>query len=225
MRRRLLGAVVVTAATVLACGSGPGWDVSSVRGKAVVSPPDLPAPAYEVAPDRALVSVAVRARADDRAAAGQRLRTALDRVTGGGSEAGCTVEIADYAPPSPASDGVRAMAALVADVPLAEVGTVRERMDRLDACLDAIAQVQLDDVDVTIGDPVPRVDHPEAHYAALADAFAAAGARAATVAGAHPEDRRCVPTGEVLVGQGRLSGVALSLDLSCHVATAAAGGA
>jgi hypothetical protein len=214
---------------VLACGSG--GDVGSLsegyRGKAVPSSAPLPpAGAWTVPPDRALVPVSIVAPGDDFAAAAAALRGRIEAVASAGAAAACEVRVVDYTPPHRAPRGeLQAQADLVADVSLVGLATVVERMDRLDACLTALRSAAPED-QRSIGAAELRVDAPEASFDPLAVRFAADQARAASVAGAqaHPEDRRCVPSGRVLVKRPRLSGVELELDVECRIERSAAPG-
>jgi hypothetical protein len=137
-----------------------------------------------------------------------------------GAEGACEVRTLHYTPPSATSWGAfQASAELLADVALAAAATVSDRMDALDACLDALDSAQVPPEDLVVGPYALRVDAPEASFGALVDAFAAEQARAASVSGAqaHAEDRRCVPSGQVRVGRAQLAGVELSLDLECRI--------
>lgn len=214
---------LISVASGLACAGAPGERVTEqVLGDAAYSlgrgsgwaPPAVPDPAaYRVAPDRGLVAVAVRAQDDDPAQAAALVGATMERLTAA-LPAGCTLRATDYAPPI---DGVATLSATL-DVAFPDPA-FPARIDHLDACLAAL-RVDPQGVQLAVGAPVWTVDHPEAHFAALAERLTRAQTAAASIIapGVHPGDRRCVPSGEVLVGERRLDGVELRLDVTCAVA-------
>jgi hypothetical protein len=117
----------------------------------------------------------------------------------------------------------------VLDIDLTGAADPLARMDRIDACrgqLLPLTSYQSETLQgdrehhVQLHDGALEVDAPETHLQALLERRARSLVAAADVPEApqlHPEDYRCVPTGEVGLGARTLQGVVLQLDLHCRV--------
>lgn len=198
MQRKLIGLVAtvgIGGMLALACGSGPIDEYASRSSKS-----------------------ALRAEID-------ALSTALSDAPG------CTLEVRSYTAPEIYGGSWSAQARLVVDVAFDELLDVRLRMDRLDSCSAVVAARLSDEVEVeddtwlSVGTAGPTfvVDAPERHVAALAERLLRQQQAAAAIGGApqlHPEDRRCVPTGEVTVGERSIAGVELVLVAPCRIPSA-----
>jgi len=182
---------------------------------------------FRVPPDRALVAVTVGVSqpsfAETSAALSAEVANIQAALTGP-----CTTTLMDAS--SPDQDGTTwsASAELRVDIDLRGLPGVAERRTRLDTCLAALDPLLTTEwKKISVGTrivqrsaPLLSVDDPEQHRDALLAQAAASLAWAAGAAGApqlHPTDLRCVPRGTVTVGDRRLSGVVLELDLPCRV--------
>lgn len=220
-----------TAAMALACGSGP-LDIPSVRSsyESGWSVPLPPAPtAYRVPPDRAWIPVHHSRRAETAPAAGDAAKSDYEAIAAAvNAVEGCTFVLLNATiDTGPGETTVQS--ALGVWVDLAGAGDPEARFGRIHACTVPLTTFAADDAGDTrgfhVGEATPIVDDPEAHYVELADRFVARQQAAAGVTGPglHPEDRRCVPTGEVTVVSASLAGVELALDVVCRIPTEGAG--
>lgn len=220
----------------LACGglggSGRGDSYSSYGEREVVPGADGYADldrAYRVPPDRALVALTVNVHASSVTQTSSLLTTevtTLEDTLG----TRCAATVLDYTPPT-AMDTTwwSASAEVRVDIDLRGLAGVSERRGRIEACLAALDPLLTPASWKSIGDsprqmrrspPVLAVDAPDQHRDALLERARTELAWAASATGApqlHPEDLRCVPYGTVRVGDKRLSGVVLTLDLPCRV--------
>lgn len=220
----------------LACGvigSGPD-SLVDYRSSAYTPPSGADAypaldRAYRVPPDRASVAVTLQVREPEAAAAGSQLTSEIAAVTKGAGDR-CTAALQDASPPTPAGSAEWSASAEVrVDIDLKGLPTVEERRAKIDACLAGIdplvtrdewKKVAAGERQVQRSAPVLSVDDPTRHRDALLDRARAELTWAAAAAGApqlHPEDLRCVPDGIVHAGDARLSGVVLTLGMTCRV--------
>ncbi len=186
--------------------------------------------AYRVPPDRASVAVTIQVEQPTPAETTRLLTSevaAVVQVVG----SGCSASPLDYTSPAPrGADTWTATAEVRLDIDLRTLTTVDTRRDRIDGCLAGIAPLLTVEGWKKVGpsgtrhvqrsEPVLMVDAPDQHRDALLAKERARLAWAATAAGApqlHPTDLRCVPDGNVLVGDRRLSGVVLMLEMPCRV--------
>jgi len=232
-RTTSITAATITAIALLACGSGPLE--RSVRDYSKAQPPDHDPTAlhgrYTVPPDRALLPVRVRVEAPDPDGPSEQVRSELDALSTAVSDLPpCTLLVQDYRPPSRSGDDWVAEAWATLDIDLSQLTTPAERMERIDQCRGAVLprttryaeEVEGTDNErsLSIGSYTLMVDAPEAHIEQLLKRRART-LQAVTPPLApqlHPEDYRCVPTGEVKVGARSLAGVVLSLGQTCRVA-------
>lgn len=189
--------------------------------------------AYVVAPDRGLLTVTVHASA-------ATLAEALTTTTNSASALvdalkavpGCEARLADVdLPHATGQDHYGASAEVFVDVDLRQLATVAERAARLASCLRVLDEelrrvAKVDALGMTPTTPLLTVDNPKEHLDVLLRR-AAASLQAAKIEGTtpplFPDERRCVPTGEVIVTSRRLSGLALEPQLECRVAPGGAG--
>ncbi|MES2643992.1 MAG: hypothetical protein V4850_31170 [Myxococcota bacterium] len=246
-RRSLLSpfapAVGLVLGLALACGglggSGRGDSFSSSTEREVAPGAEGYAAldqAYRVPPDRAVVAVTIGVTAGSVAETSSALTTevtTLEQALG----TRCTAAVLDYGPPTATGDTSWAATAEVrVDIDLRGLPGVSERRERIDACL-ASFEPRLTHENwksyansprqVRRSAPTLVVDAPDQHRDALLERERTRLSWAAAATGApqlHPEDLRCVPAGTVHVGDQRLSGVVLALDMSCRVTTNAAAG-
>ena len=224
----------LTAFALLACGSGP-LDVSrSVRSSKKPPPTEHDPSAlhgrYTVPPDQALLPLRLRVEGPAADGAAARVREELADLQRAVSDLPpCAVEVQDYRPPSRYGDDWASEAWATLSVDLGGLATALERMERLDQCRGAVLPqttrytepIENTELErsLSLGGPVLVVDAPEAHLPALlarrAEALQAVTAPMAPQL--HPEDYRCVPTGQVRVGTRSLAGVVLDLGVDCRV--------
>ncbi|MDP2309837.1 MAG: hypothetical protein Q8P18_27710 [Pseudomonadota bacterium] len=232
-------AVGLALGLALACGGlGGGRGDSYSYSERTVAPgadgyPGLDQ-AYRVPPDRAVLAVTINVAHESFASTASGLTTevaALEQALG----SHCTATVLDYAAPlSSGSPQWTATAEVRVDIDLRGLAGVAERRGRIDACLATIEPLLTPDGWKSLGTgnrqvrrsvPVLAVDAPEQHRDALLARVRTGLAWAAAATGApqvHPDDLRCVPDGGVTVGDRRLSGVVLTLDMPCRVEAAGA---
>lgn len=226
-----LPTALLTAAVMLACGSGP-LDVRSSYRKVAPAPshdPLVRVDRFTVPPDRAMHALTLRATAPDPQKATDLLRADLAAVEKALADLPrCRVQVDRYDAAAPWGDAWAVDLAAGLDVDLGGTTTVTERMDRLDACRLAVLPVlPLEEEELsderhhvaTLGEAILVVDDPHAHLGALLARRAArlAAVTATAAPQLHPEDQRCVPSGAVQLGGRTLAGVVLELELACRI--------
>ncbi|MEZ4340809.1 MAG: hypothetical protein R3B82_29655 [Sandaracinaceae bacterium] len=196
------------------------------RGAAVATPDATGLEAdlhgrYLVPPDRALVRVEVTGHGGSRAAVSDRIRGGAARLVGALAVPGaCEVTVVDFGAPRGASERWTDTATLRIDVPLAGAADVGERFARVERCMERFSTLGAEarDLDLAVSHPLPTVDHPDAHRAALLErAFRPMREVEGTTGPAafDPSGVRCTSRGEVTITERSLHGVAMSVDLEC----------
>lgn len=223
----LFAAVCGLGVPVVVCGSGGSERDSDVRSSVLGYPtamaqyPSAPE-GYRVPPDRAWVPLELWSDEDDPAAAFAQVRRHIDGVSAAVARIeGCAFVLVDARiDPGQFDDGATAHAGI--DVDLSGLATTLERVDRVAACTAAATPTRDNGWNVMLGPIAPRVSEPRGHFDALAERFVAAQTAARIQGpGVHPEDRRCVPTGEVVQTEATLAAVGLALGVDCRIETPA----
>ena len=231
LRIPTLSVAVLTGLTLLACGSGP---VESYRRKAAPEPapgdPTVLLGGTVVPPDRSLHAIALATTGPTPADATAQLRSDLDALEAAASEiANCQVHLYGVRVPSRQSSEWRTSAEAVLDVTLSEATSARDRWDLVAACEAAILPLVTDGREdagsqrtrkLTFNDGVLVVDDLESYLPQLLAREAQRLSAAAEVTSApqlHPDDYRCVATGEIRVLASTLSGIRLKAPLQCRV--------
>ncbi len=182
---------------------------------------------YLVPPDRALVRVEVTAHAATRGGVGERIRAAATQLRADLAVPGaCEVSVVDFGSPRGAGEDWADTATLRLDVPLTGVADVAERFARVERCmqrfstLGAVAR----DLELAVSHPLPTVDRPDAHRAALLERALAPLREVGATGGPAAFDAtgvRCTSRGEVTITERSLHGIAMTVDLECATRPAA----
>ncbi|MCB9592603.1 MAG: hypothetical protein H6719_07715 [Sandaracinaceae bacterium] len=176
---------------------------------------------YTVPPDRALVRVDATAQSATRDGVTRRIRRASQElVTALSVEGVCEVSVVDLGAPRRAGDRWYDTATLRIDVPLAGFGEVEERFVRVERCMERFGAMgaSVADLELAVSHPLPTLDRPDAHRAALLERAMRPLQEVATTDGPAAFDAdgmRCVSRGEVTITERSLHGIALAVDLAC----------
>ncbi|MBX3269057.1 MAG: hypothetical protein KF729_02280 [Sandaracinaceae bacterium] len=189
--------------------------------------------AFLVPPDRALVRVDVTGRAPTRAELAARMDDATRAMRATLAVPGaCAAAVVALGAPRREGERWSATATLSIDVPLAGLDDVAARFARVERCMERFDAMgaELAGLELAVSHPLPTVDRPHLHRAALLERAVGPLREVAAFDGPpafDPNGVRCTSRGEVTIVERSLAGIALRVDLECAprplLAPAAAG--
>ena len=132
----------------------------------------------------------------------------------------CVVEVVALGTPRRLPERWSGTATVAIDVPLAGLDDVQSRFARVERCMERFGALgeDLGDLELAVSHPLPTIDRPEGHRAALLARALAPLREVAAVEGPaafDPSGVRCLSRGEVTIAERSLAGVALRVDLEC----------